>query len=95
MFFERTDCAVSLLGVFRLSRGQYRNDSTNNRAYDTISVRKEGTATFQSGGEHIFVEPGDVLYIPEKAQYTQQTEGELLYAVHLSPIKPLTKHWNL
>ena len=82
MFFERTDCAVSLLGVFRLSRGQYRNDSADNRVYDTISVRKEGISHFRSGGEKFLVEPGDVLYIPEKAKYTQQTEGELLYAVH-------------
>ena len=82
MFFERTDCAVSILGVFRLNRGGYRHESNNNRAYDTLSIRTEGCAEFQSEGKTLSICPGDVLYIPEKARYFQKTSGETIYAVH-------------
>ena len=82
MFFERTDCAVSLQGVFRLKRQSFHHESINGRAYDTLSVRTEGSADFFSSGKTLTVCAGDVLYIPEKAHYTQKTQGETIYAVH-------------
>lgn len=82
MFFSKTGHVLSLLGVFRLERDACQFESQNDRSYDSISIRKEGCASFYSAGQSYTVDSSSLLYIPEAAPYSQSTLGETIYAIH-------------
>ncbi len=82
MFCLDDNTSVELLGVFKLKRGSYRHSSTPKRYYDGMSIRLCGSATFRQGNRTLQVQPGDLLYCPQHAQYIQQTDGETLIVLH-------------
>lgn len=82
MFFSEQDITAELLGVFKLKRGSFRHNSVQERYYDTLSIRIQGEATFKSGAQTMTVRRGDLLYIPRRSRYTQQSEGETVIAFH-------------
>jgi AraC-like DNA-binding protein len=82
LFFSENELSLELLGVFKIRRGAAALESNNDRAYDSISLRAEGTGTFKSDGQTLSVGPGELLYLPRHAHYLQKTEGELVYAIH-------------
>lgn len=82
MFFSKQDITAELLGVFKLKRGTFRHNSTQERYYDTLSIRFEGEATFKSETDTLTVGRGDLLYIPRRSRYSQQSNGETVIAFH-------------
>ncbi len=82
LFFKNDELSVELLGVFKISRGQYRNKSFDNRAYDSLSIRVNGIGKFETQGKAFEVRRGDVLYIPQNANYRQTSQGETIISVH-------------
>lgn len=82
MFFSDEDIHVELLGVFKLKRGSYRHNSAPKRYYDGLSIRVDGNATFRQGERVLQLQPGDLLYCPQKTQYVQQTDGETVIVIH-------------
>ena len=82
MFFGESKHALSLLGVFRLERGECQFDSYNDRSYDSISIRESGCAVFQTSGQSCKVDTNSLLYIPQITPYSQSTQGETIYAIH-------------
>lgn len=82
MFFGEHEQLAELLGVFKLTRKESGMQS-HPRNYDTISIRTSGSGLFNTrGGTETITGKGDVLYIPQKAEYFQQTKGETVIAVH-------------
>ena len=82
VFYSDEDTTVELLGVFKLKRGVFRHKSFSGRHYDSLCIRLEGTGTFRQGGRSFQVQPGDLLYCPQRCEYTQQTDGETILVVH-------------
>ena len=82
MFFSDQGTNVELLGVFKLKRGTYRHKSSGTRYYDGLSMRLNGSTTFRHKARTFKVEPGDLVYCPSQAQYSQETDGETVIAVH-------------
>lgn len=82
MFFVENEHAIELLGVFKLNREEFNHKSFNGRAYDSLSIRIKGSAKFETKKKTVDIKKGDVLYIPQKAEYRQITKGETVIAVH-------------
>lgn len=74
--------------VFEISevlkeKRESRRFKTKKRNINVISCRVEGSAVFNCNETTMEVKPGDVLYIPQKIEYSQETSGETIIAVHL------------
>ena len=48
MFFSENELSLELLGVFKLTRGKYAIHSNNQRNYDSISLRIDGSNHFET-----------------------------------------------
>lgn len=83
MFFSQQDLSVELLGVFKLERPASKSQSRQDRSYDSISFRQSGSAHFTIEGKPCSVKRGDLLYLPQNVAYSQKTEGETVFAIHL------------
>lgn len=82
MFFAENEQLAELLGVFKITRKESKMLSLP-RNYDTISIRINGSAVFKTPKNNtVFPQKNDILYIPQNAEYTQQTSGETVIAVH-------------
>lgn len=57
--------------------------STENRSCFILSCRTEGKAKFNFKNNEITVGTGDILYIPKGTSYTQHTDGEKVFFIHL------------
>lgn len=82
MFFLKNDISAELLGVFKITRKKFNLSRTNQRAYDSLSIRLSGSAKFKSENETFNIKKGDILYIPNDADYKQTTDGETIIAIH-------------
>ena len=82
MFFSQDYLNLELLGVFKITREKHSVHTSRERIYDSISVRTEGRGFFKCEREAYCVERGKVIYIPHTVTYSQQTDGETVYAVH-------------
>ncbi len=82
MFFAENELSIELLGVFKIKRASFKHKSFSNRAYDSISVRIDGNAEFETNEKNISVKKGDLLFIPSKANYVQTSSDETVIAIH-------------
>lgn len=82
MFFSENELSLELLGVFKLTRGKYSIHSNNQRNYDSISLRIDGSNHFETKDNSFTVKCRDLLYLPKNAQYTSATDGETIFAIH-------------
>lgn len=82
MFFSENDLSLELLGVFKLTRTSQSIQSNNSRNYDSISLRINGNSKFQVENRCLIVKRGDLLYLPKNAQYSSETYGETIFAIH-------------
>lgn len=82
MFFSENELSLELLGVFKLTRGKYAIHSNNQRNYDSISLRIDGSNHFETKDNSFTVKCRDLLYLPKNAQYTSATDGETIFAIH-------------
>ena len=82
MFFSCDDMDLELLGVFKIKREAAAPKASIKRNYDSISIRTSGSGVFRAGVNQFTVRRGDVLYLPYAYNYTHQTEGETVYALH-------------
>ena len=82
MFFSESDNSLELLGVFKIKREGHLSKISHERNYDTISMRLSGKCNFQTK-EHCFSsKKGDILYLPKTLEYSQETNGESIIAIH-------------
>ena len=70
MFYEDEDTTIELLGVFKLKRDTFRHKSFAKRHYDSLGIRLDGEGVFRQGGRTLHVQPGDLLYCPQRSEYT-------------------------
>ena len=82
MFFAENELSVELLGVFRISRKTKTSQKGRQRNYDSISLRLEGSGKFKTNNKSFTVGKGDILYLPKNTEYSQNTLGEKLIAIH-------------
>ena len=82
MFFSENELSLELLGVFRISRKTKITQKSHPRNYDSLSLRLSGSGKFKTENKAFKVQKGDVLYLPKNADYTQNTDGEKLIAIH-------------
>ena len=82
MFFSDDDLSLELLGVFKINRGTIKRKSFNNRSYDSLSIRLNGSCRFIFQKEKCDIKPNEILYLPMKEKYTQETDGETVIAIH-------------
>ncbi len=82
MFFSETELSLEFLGIFKIDRTKSEQKSLMLRGYDSISIRLNGIGFFDTDDGAVMVSPGDVLYIPRTARYSQNTEGETILAIH-------------
>ena len=82
MLFDREELLLGLMGVFKIDRKASKHIGNPERCYDALTMRLSGKAVFLSGGKRLTLQPGELLYIPQNAQYSQETDGEALLAVH-------------
>ena len=79
----KSDCLkFNIIDIFRERRGRVRIRTKNKETY-AISCRLKGEAVFITSNEEMTVSMGDVLYVPQGAEYTQETESEDVIIVHL------------
>ena len=72
----------NIVDIFREQRGEVRLRTKNKELY-AIACRLKGESVFYTCDEIISVSVGDVLYVPQGATYTQETQGEDVIIVHL------------
>lgn len=82
MFFSEDELSLELLGVFKLQRNEFSLKSNNTRSYDSLSIRLRGRGVFKTENSKISVKRGEIIYIPKNSQYTQNTSGESVIAIH-------------
>lgn len=82
MFFSENELSLELLGVFRINRKVQKVQKSHPRNYDSLSLRLDGSGKFKTENMAFRVQKGDVLYLPQNAEYTQNTNGERLIAIH-------------
>ena len=82
MFFAETEISLEFLGVFKIKREKSEEKTFFPRTYDALSIRLDGSACFETENGEMTVKPGDVLYVPKNAKYTQRTRGETIFAIH-------------
>lgn len=58
--------------------------TTKKRNFHVMSMRIEGSAVFESGGKTYMVGENDILIIPAGIDYSQQTRGERVAAIHFT-----------
>lgn len=81
MFFLKDDISITFLSILKLSRKNSRHESVS-RCYDSISIRLSGSCKFKTGNKEYKIKSGDLLYIPQNADYVQETSEETIIAVH-------------
>jgi len=82
LFFSASSLSLELLGVFKIKRGICALESYDERSYDSISIRIEGTGHFKTKDCSYTVEPGDIIYLPQNIHYHQETRGEIVLVIH-------------
>lgn len=71
-----------ILDIIKLKRENTALKTTN-KACCTISCRTDGKSLFFYNNEEHTVYPGDLLYVPQGANYSQRCENEELICFHL------------
>ena len=56
---------------------------TKNKACSVLSCRISGSTLLDTGSTILNIQPGDILYIPKGASYSQKTKGEDVIYIHL------------
>ena len=82
MFFSESDISLELLGVFKIKREGHFSKISHERNYDIISVRLSGKCNFQTKERCFSSKKGDILYLPKTLEYSQETSGESIIAIH-------------
>lgn len=82
MFFSESDISLELLGVFKIKREEHFSKISHERNYDIISVRLSGKCNFQAKERCFSSKKGDILYLPKTLEYSQETNGESIIAIH-------------
>jgi AraC-like DNA-binding protein len=82
VFFSEEELSLEFLGIFKIIRDKSEQKSLTQRGYDSLSIRLQGRGFFETDNGSITVSPGDILYIPRNAKYSQRTEGETILAIH-------------
>lgn len=82
MFFSESDNSLELLGVFKIKRDGHFSKISHERNYDIISVRLSGKCNFQTKERCFSSKKGDILYLPKTLEYSQETSGESIIAIH-------------
>lgn len=88
MFFETNDFQVHGVEVFKLKRDAYRKPSQI-RPFHAISFRIYGDALYETQGDRITAQTGDILFVPAYVQYIKETRPECFYVVHFYCEKPI------
>ncbi len=82
MFFSESDISLELLGVFKIKREGHFSKISHERNYDIISVRLSGKCAFQAQNASFTSKKGDILYLPKTLEYSQESNGESIIAIH-------------
>ena len=82
MFFSESDISLELLGVFKIKREGHFSKISHERNYDILSVRLSGKCNFQTKERCFSSKKGDILYLPKSLEYSQETSGESIIAIH-------------
>lgn len=82
MFFGENELNIELIGVFKIKRENFNHKSFDNREYDSLSIRTNGTAKFITDKKTVSIKKGELLYIPKKADYKQTSQNETVVAIH-------------
>ena len=85
MFYDRTNGAFGLLGVFYVERPK-SNAFVLSRNYTSFGIRIKGSSTIVSGQDAYFAGNGSISYIPAGCSFHRNTaEDERLIIIHLQP----------
>ncbi|MBR3943272.1 MAG: helix-turn-helix domain-containing protein [Clostridia bacterium] len=82
MFFSNDNIQAEIVGVFKIRRTESIHFTAVKRQYDSLSIRTDGNGTFTAEGKQYHLKTGDFIYLPQTADYTQETTGETVIAVH-------------
>lgn len=81
MFFNQDNASVNICTVLKINR-KSESRSSFERTHYTMTFRTKGEANFLIDGKLNRVEENHILIIPPQLQYSHETKGEELYAVH-------------
>ena len=82
MFFSASELSLELLGVFKIERSACSQESQDERNYDSLSIRIDGSGYFETKDSSYTAKTGDILYLPKNVHYHQKTHGETVLAIH-------------
>ena len=89
MFFNTNDFSAELLSVIELEWKNV-NASADTRPFYTLSFRLIGGATFFADAQDsLYVDEGEVTYVPEKYDFSKQAEHGKIIAIHFTSTTPL------
>lgn len=82
MFFSETGYLMKISGVYRFRRNADRH-ATSPRDVCVLSYRLRGSARFLRDGAVWIANPDNLIFLPPKIAYQQESDGEDVIAVHL------------
>jgi len=88
MNFSEKELLFTIEGVYRIKRDACKIE-TEQKSCSVLSYRLDGSSTFLLKNDTFSLHKGDVLFIPENATYSQETEGEEIIAIQLDLRNPL------
>lgn len=65
MFFSANELSLELLGIFKIDRSACSQESFNERNYDSLSIRIDGSGYLETKDNSYIAQKGDVLYLPK------------------------------
>lgn len=74
--------ALDILDIGLFKRGYFCIE-TKNKECCVLSCRLTGGTSLNTGSDILHINPGDILYIPKGASYSQETSGEDVIYIHL------------
>ena len=82
MFFENSECAFKIIGVFHIERSQKQRRYSANRRHTAIAYRIKGESQFHYGETVLNVPKGSIVYIPANIDYERISSPEELIVLH-------------
>ena len=75
MFYNNSECAFKILGVFLVDRAKYEGVA-HNRTHTALSYRITGDSTFVVGQKNLRAESGSIVYIPKGINFGHKSMEE-------------------
>lgn len=87
VLFSFENIPVKFLGAFDFTREKGHIHTHHGNSYYALSIRLNGSTTFNIKGKELTAKSGELIVIPPNLAYSQYTLGERILAIHFDSLK--------